>query len=193
MQMMTVYRPGQSPLTMSMADCLAAAVTEDDTNLIALASRLKRPALVGLDNQSSIINPVTETPERTSFEALYDTALTVVDLINMRQAKVDKPEDVPPQAHRLDIDVAIDGTCRLAIALLADNIGDVRPRFRKLLDTDVMFREALCDAVAEVIVDKMHGEEGMHIRVRESSQNDDSIDPPLVAGAPGPTWRILER
>ena len=87
--MMSVYRQRQAtPLQMAMTDCLGAAVTEEDTALIGLSVRSKKPALIGLDNLASIIKPVEEGDERLTFEALYDTCLTRVDLQKMKQAGV---------------------------------------------------------------------------------------------------------
>jgi hypothetical protein len=188
---MTVYRQHQPSFEMTMADCLGAAVTEEDTDLIALSARTKRPALVGLDNQSSIIKPVGETTEQTSFEDLYDTCLTLVDLQHMREAKVANPEDVPLRAYRLDTVFAVDGSCHIPIALFAGNFGEVRARLRFLLSHDVMFREALYDALIQGIDAKMRTMEEIAFRVLESNLEDRSIDPPLIQGT-GPAWRILE-
>jgi hypothetical protein len=188
---LTVYRQQEPPFSMTMANCLAAAATQEDTDLIALSMRTKRPALVGLDSRSSIILPGGELDGRITFEDLYDTCLTLVDLQHMREANVSNPEDVPLRAYRLEVLFAIDGTCQIPIALLASSIGDARPRLRTLIAKDVMFREALFDAVIQAIDRNFRAEEDIVFRVRESSMDDRSIIPPLLPGA-GPEWRILE-
>jgi hypothetical protein len=189
MQMMTIYRAGAEPLIVRMADCLAGAVTETDTDLVNLCLRTKRPTLIGLDNQSTIIKPVEEGDDALSFEALYDNCLTLVDLQKMHRAGVNKPEDVPPDLYRAEVAVAIDGTCYLAVGLYAANIGDVRPRFRELWLHDVLFRETLYDKVIEAVERNLRAHGQLQYAIPESNQ----IDPAELPRTPGgPTWTFLE-
>lgn len=189
--MMSVYRQRQEvPLQMTMTDCLAAAATEDDTHLVSLAVKTQKPTLIGLDNQSSIIKLVEEGDESLTFEALYDTCLTLVDLKLMRAAGVKTPEEIPRQAHRLTVEIVMTGAVQINLALFADNQGDCRRRFRELYLHDPDFRNAVYDAVIDQADQNLRGESDIAYRIVDStSHHYEPIDPPL--DPEGPAWAIL--
>jgi hypothetical protein len=189
--MMSVYRRQEVPLQMTMTDCLAAASTEDDTHLVSLAVKSQKPTLVGLDNQSSIIKLVEEGDESLTFDGLYDSCLTLVDLKLMRAAGVNTPEDIPKLAHRVTVEIVITGAVRITVALFADNQGDTKRRFRELYLFDPEFREAVYDAVIDQRTERLRGESDIAFRIVESTSHTyEPIDPPL--DPEGPPWRILE-
>jgi hypothetical protein len=187
--MMSVYRQRQpAPLKMTMAECLEAAVTEDDTDLVSHAVKSNKPALIGLDNQSSIIKLVAEGDESLTFEALYDTCLTVVDLKRMREAGVATPEAVPKQTYRTRVEIELGGMIHIDVALFADSTGDVRTQFRVLWDRDPMFREAFFDVITDAMDAELRGGGELKYRILDSSL--EPIDPPMKPG--GPAWRFLD-
>src|SRR5271166_3816952 len=74
---MSVFRQQAEMVQFEHTACIGAATTEADVDLILLSLNIEKPALVGLDGQSSIVKPYVAGDETLSFEALYDDSLMI--------------------------------------------------------------------------------------------------------------------
>ena len=143
---MSVFRQQAAPLLWEQAACLREATSEADVDLISLAIRLAKPVLVGIAEQTSIVKPYQPGDEALSFEALYDTCVTLTDLQRMKRARVTSPEAIPPHRFRVDLVTTCQGVFDIGLMISAANDGDVRRKLHDLFENDVLFREALYDA-----------------------------------------------
>jgi hypothetical protein len=143
---MSVFRQQAAALLWEPAACLREATTEADVDLIMLAVRLDKPVLVGVDQQTSIVKPYQPGDAALSFEALYDTCVTLTDLQRMKRARVSSPETIPPHRFRVDLVTTCQGVFDIGLMISAANDGDVRRKLHDLFENDVLFRDALYDA-----------------------------------------------
>lgn len=189
--MMSVYRARQAVSQLDHATCLAGAVTAQDLDLVGLCMSTQKPVLIGLDHSSTIIKPLAEGDEHLTFESLYDTCYTLADLQKMRRAGVSSPDKVPPEAYRLDVVIETAGSVQLSIALLAGSTGETKAALRDLFLRDVMFREALMEAVATALLRQVVTSDELVFAIRDcTAATYEPLEPPLTAD--GPTWRFLD-
>jgi hypothetical protein len=193
MTMMSVYQANTPVRQLDQLECIGAAGTREDTQLIRLSLRTHHPVLVGLDGAHAIVKPVGEGDERHSFEALFDTCYTFMHLQKMQDAGVDKPEDIPLDSFRVIVGIPVGLTAAVHLAIAASSIGDTRPRLRTLFNEDVMFREALFQQVMMIVAAWLVGNaEEIDVAIRDTTNsNYEPIEPPLDTKA-GHMWRILE-
>jgi len=171
---MSVFRQQAEMVQFEHTACIGAATTEADVDLILLSLNIEKPALVGLDGQSSIVKPYVAGDETLSFEALYDDAITSSDLAKMKERRVSSPADMPLEKFRVDLAVTIEGLVDVSLMIAAANNGDVRARLRKLNEHDELFREALYEAAMREFR-RSNGEVIYHIR--ETTGLSEAADP----------------
>src|SRR5436853_4600605 len=108
MTTLSVFRQQKPMFQIELPVAIQAATTEQDLDvLMKLGLRTDKPVLIGLDAQPSIVKKYVEGDETLSFEALYDTALTVNDLQKMERARVQSPEAMPRETCHIDLQVGI--------------------------------------------------------------------------------------
>lgn len=148
MTTLSVFRQQKPMIKIELPVAIQAATTEQDLDvLMKLGMRTDKPVLIGLDAQPSIVKKYVEGDETLSFEALYDTALTVNDLQKMERAGVPSPDAIPREMFHIDLQVGIDCVIDLRLLVAAAEHGEVRRQLRDLHNTDPMFREALHEAI----------------------------------------------
>jgi hypothetical protein len=178
---MAIYRQRQAMLQMEHTACIRGATTENDLDLLDLAVRLAKPILMGLAGETTIIKPYVEGDETLTFEALYDTTITLTDLQRMKQARVTSPEEIPPQRFRVDLVTTCQGVFDIGLMISAANDGDVRRKLHDLFETDALFRDALHDAFVKAL--RQDGE--VIYSIRECSGVGEVASPDI------PTWDFV--
>ena len=146
---MSVYRQRTPRTEMEHGNCMRGSKTMEDIDLVELALATEKPVLMGLEGKSTIIKLFQEGDDALSFEALYDTCLTLTDLRNMKRAGVDKPEDVPEGKYRLEMIFRLEAELDMRIVLTAGDHGNVRKRFADLMRDDPEFRDQLFDQLTK--------------------------------------------
>jgi len=149
---MSVYRQRTPMFEVEHGACLSGATTEEDVELVEMALATEKPVLIGLDGQTTIIKISKPGDYVFTFEALYDTSITLTDLRRTKASGVKTPDEIPLDNFQVKLAVTIGhAELDLQVMLAASNAGDVRKRLRDLMDSDAEFRERLFDKIAEAL------------------------------------------
>jgi hypothetical protein len=177
---MSVFKQGRKRYDLDATECISAAVSEADTDLVLLTMRTGHPVLVGLDADNAIIKPFDEGDDKLSFAGLIDQCHTLVHLEKMQEAGVRNPDDIPESTYDVLMEFAIPASFTVGIQIRSNNMGGIRKRAITLFENDAQFREAVIDALLEQI--RKHGEPGY--RVADASLSDEPLE--------DQDWKIIE-
>lgn len=150
MSALSVYRqrtPGRSQI--EVAQAFRDATTEQDVQLIGLSMQLEKPVLVGLSGAVVIIQPAVDGDEAHSFEALFDTALTVSDLRRMQAADVNDPSHLPKVVWHVVFDCPIETVLKVHCRVLAKEADSahLRNTLKALANDSEAFNKDFAEAI----------------------------------------------
>jgi hypothetical protein len=147
--MMSVFRQGRPRSQLDHLACLDIAASPIDLELITFAFMNAKATLVGMDGAEAIIKPLDAGDEAMSFEALYDSCITIRDLETMARHKVTSPDALKSLLYQADLVFQVDFHPRVRLNLRAKDERDFRDQ-TKLLDNDA-FKQRLTEEFANQI------------------------------------------
>jgi len=151
--------------------CIRGAIDDDSVGMVTFAAFHGKPALVGLEGAEVILKPQEAGDEGLSFESLYDVCLTRHDYHKMKEAGVNRLEDVPPALYELKLIVRIEIEPRFFVRFPAKTEADARSRLKELINDDKDFVRDLTLKLAEHMgkIDEMDAATAGALRVRQVS------------------------
>jgi hypothetical protein len=164
---MSIYRAREARAVWDQRVVLLATQKED-IPLVRIALETGKPVLVGLDGIPTIVKPQGDGDEKQRFESLFDDALTGVDLQKMQDANVSHPDQIPLVPYRVELRVVCDFDTRIVLALLAKNVGEIRPTVRDLMNQEP-FQMAFMEQVAEALIVMLHEENSLSYTIEDTT------------------------
>jgi hypothetical protein len=170
---MSAYRQRTPMFEIEHGACISGATTEEDVELVEMALALEKPVPIGLDGQTTIIKMHKPRDDVHTFEALYDTAITLTDLKKVKQRGVKTPGEIPPEKFEVRIAVGISqAVIEIQATLAASSSGNLRKRLRDLLNEDALFRDRLFEKVAEGLRQQ---DVELGVTIRDSQRLDEPV------------------
>jgi hypothetical protein len=148
--MMSVFRQGRPRSQLDHLACMDIAASTLDLELITFAFMNAKATLVGMDGAEAIIKTLDAGDEAMSFEALYDSCITIRDLETMQRHKVTSPDALKSLLYQADLVFQVDFYPRVRLNLRAKDEQDFRDRLTVLLDNDA-FKLRLTEELANQI------------------------------------------
>lgn len=194
---LSIYRSKQPRRVFPATEAYAACGSDQDVDLIKQSIRSGRPALVGLDKQSTVVKPEAEGDDEQTFESLFDDAIQLIDLQRMRDTGVDNVDEIPPRTFIIKTFFRLPPVppVEVTLALSAPEHGDIAARMRELFSKDLIFRHSIFERMLQYVSVALQEAEDYTYGFDEAFEAGNprsvvkALDPPLD---PSPGWRILD-
>jgi len=133
--MMSVFRQDRAPIALDHLACLRLGTTSQDVEMISWAVLNGKPALVGLDDQPSIVKLQEAGDDAMSYAGLYDVALTLREFTRMKAHGVSELEAIGDVLYRITLIAEISDNPRVTVLVKAKDETAVQLRLKELLAT----------------------------------------------------------
>ena len=183
MAALSVYRQGQALTRMEEHEIIRDASTLDDIDIVYLAIKHDKPALIGLKGEYAIVKNHVDGDEAHSFQALYDSpnCLTISDLMRMRQADVKDPEHLPEKVFRVQFSVPAGAVLNVFGQIKALGRPELISKVKQFMD-DEQFLKEFYDALMQALLGQVEFGHTKYIM----NSIEEMKDPPPDA----PEWRF---
>jgi hypothetical protein len=150
--LMSVFRQGQPTLQIDHLVAIREAVDPDHAGMVLHAWTQNATVLIGLRSGEAIIKPAADGDEQLSFEALYDTCISLSQWKQMKAQRVVKPEDLAPHLYELDVLLEQARPVRVRLRIKAKTTTEVSQLLNRLVREDKEFQDSLMAKLTEALL-----------------------------------------
>lgn len=139
--LMALFRQGRPVTHLDHQAAMMAASSPDDVELVSWAFLHGRPCLTAIDDLPTIIAPQSAGDDGLSWEALYDTAMTLRDYRRVKEHGVQTLEELKPVLFRIRLIAQLGDHPYVDFFLKSANDQAGRTRLAELVNEEEFRRE----------------------------------------------------
>jgi hypothetical protein len=154
---MSVFLQGQDVVQLEHLAVIREATDPDYSAMVMHAWMQDATVLVGLKTGTAVVKNTTEGDDQLSFEALYDTAISLSQWKRMEEQKVASPEELAPHVYELNVALEMARPVFVRLRIQAKHTTEVKTILNRLIRGDKEFQDSLMNRLTQALLDQDDG------------------------------------
>lgn len=182
--MLSVFRQGGRTQQLDHLAVIDLAVDDEATQMVLYCRLHSKPTLVGLSDGQAIIKPLETGDDTLSFEALFDTCVSMREYRRLVQHKKSDTADLPPWIFDVDVVAQISFNPTIHLRMKAKDDVDLKRKLSAMFNLLNPDAEAFLLQLTDELVNQMLRSDSMKLTTGGGIRIDEATDD-------DPDWAIV--